>query len=119
KNKLETDYSTYISNKIDLTIENGNNISTLGVNFGINADYFEEKKGVYIESYSFCLLISFYSEDKLLIPFLKAFVKKYPEILVYNDELIDFNKETYRVYNKQDVEEVQDDDYWSLLGKEV
>jgi len=94
---------------------------SIGITFGILEKGFNKEKGTYqdLASYALIILISFSSGDCLLVPFLKAFVKKYPDILVYNDELIDFNKETYRIYNKQDIEETIDDDYWSLLGKKL
>lgn len=94
--------------------------SAIGVVFGTTEEEFNNAIGTYNEcdDYSHNLLISYFKEDQLLVPFLRELVKTYPDILVYNDESISKGAEKhYTIHTKNDIEEVTDNDYWSLLGR--
>lgn len=94
--------------------------STIEVIFGTTEEEFNNALGTYNEcdDYSHNLLISYFKEDQLLVPFLRELVKTYPDILVYNDESISKGAvKHYTIHTKNDIEEVADNDYWSLLGR--
>lgn len=79
---------------------------------------FDDTLDEYLINHSSIMCISYYSNDRLLVPFLKELIKTYPDILVYNNENLPVgSKADHYIYSKADIEAVKEDDYWSLLGK--
>lgn len=64
--------------------------------------------------YSTIFLIKYFSEDQLIVPFLKFFIQTYPNILIFNDEA---SSEFKRILKKSHLDTIEDNDYWSLLGQ--
>jgi len=66
--------------------------------------------------YSTIFLIKYFSEDQLIVPFLKLFTQTYPNILIFNDESSSNFK---RIFEKSDLDIIKGNDYWSLLGQKL
>jgi len=93
--------------------------STIGIHTGTTQEEFNNEMGDYneCENHSHNLLISYFNNDQLLVPFLRELIKVYPDILVYNDEEVKVGyAKDYTIHSKEDIEAVKDNDYWSLLG---
>lgn len=100
---------------IIITMEDDGNFEQIEIS-GLNKDYFEEtiQNENFNKGYGCLLTIDFYSEQKLIICFLKLLFKELPDILIYSEIGSALNSPF--VFNEKHLENFSGTDSYALLS---